>query len=313
MAKQQQQAEDTKEETQGPVMINLYDGAMQPFNGQALLNIQNGRDFHMPAIDVNKPNISIALPFHNGLGDEYSIVVSAKGYRDAGYFAKVNPHVVSVVKLVMIRKEPTFKFLSWQELTSRYPLITQFLSTGVDQSTAEAHYIAVQKTNPKALACLLNLTVAMSEIDLAGKSPLTFFREICWDNTMAQDRFFGFVDPAIVPAVRAEAERGAFAEETTCAEFHPGSTHSWKQIAFDVANVQLTFHENNKKSINGLPCVMIEPDIDDYKNLAAHGLLEVLPNLLTGGLTDPTGVYALRWTTAEDSGGPSFDPGYSLA
>lgn len=307
------QAEDKIDKHQGSVMINLYDGAMQPFTVRALLNVQNGQDVHMPPKDVNEPNIYIELPFHNGIGDEYTIVLSAKGYRDAGYFVKLNSDVLSVVKLVMIRKEPAFKFLGWQELTSKYPLISQFLSTGLDQSAAEAHYISVQKTNPKALACLLNLTVAMSEIDLGGKSPLTFFREICWDKTMAQDRFFGFVDPAIIPAVRAEAEKGAFAEETTCAEFHPGSTHSWKQIAFDVANVQLTFHENTVKTINGLTCVMIEPDIDDFKNLMAHGLLEVLPNLLTGGLTDPTGVYALRWTTAEDHGGPSFDPSYTLA
>jgi hypothetical protein len=307
------QAEDKTDETQGSVMINIYDGAMQPFTTHALLNVQNGQDVRMPAKDVNAPNIYIHLPFHNGLGDEYSIVVSAKDYRDAGYFAKVDPHVVSEIKLVMIRKKPTFKFLSWQELTSKYPAISQFLTVGMDPSAAEARYVSVQKTKPRALACLLNLTVAMSEIDLGGKSPLAYFREICWDNTMAQDRFFGFVDPAIIPAVRAEAEKGAFAEEKTCAQFHPGSTHSWKQIAFDVANVQLTFHENNTKNIDGLTCVMIEPDIDDYKNLVDHGLLEVLPNLVTGGLTDPTGVYALRWTTAEDNAGPSFDPGYTLA
>ena len=36
----------------------------------------------------------------------------------------------------------------------------------------------------------------------------------------------------VPPAVRAAAATGAFAEEKNCAQFHQGSTCSWKQIAF---------------------------------------------------------------------------------
>ena len=77
--------------------------------------------------------------------------------------------------------------------------------------------------------------------------------------------------------------------------FHSGATRSWKQIQFGEANVQLTFHENNKQVINGVNCVMVEPDIDYYKDLGAHALLEVVANKLTGSLTDPRQVYVLRW------------------
>lgn len=40
-----------------------------------------------------------------------------------------------------------------------------------------------------------------------------------------------------------------------------GATSSWKQIQFGEANVQLTFHENDTATIDGVPCVMIEPEM----------------------------------------------------
>lgn len=46
-------------------------------------------------------------------------------------------------------------------------------------------------------------------------------------------------------------------------------------------------------------CVKIEPNIDYYKDVAARGLLEVIPNWITKGLTDPRLVYAMRWITAK--------------
>jgi hypothetical protein len=193
------------------------------------------------------------------------------------------------------------------------PDVAAFLAIGGDDKSAQNHYETLSKKTPNVLACLLNLAQAMSEISLDGGSPLSYFKAICWDSTMAQDRFFGYVDPAVIPAVRAAAAKGDFSEEKDCARFHPGSTCSWKQIAFDVANVQLTFHELDTEVINGMTCVKIEPDIDLYKELLEHGFEEVFPNLLTGNKTNPIAVFAMRWTTAEDGGGPSFNPGYDLA
>ena len=63
------------------------------------------------------------------------------------------------------------------------------------------------------------------------------------------------------------------------------ATRSWKQTRFDVTNLQLTFHEKDTKTIRvkgkSVKCVVVEPDIDYYKDLVSHGLLEVLPHLLT--------------------------------
>jgi hypothetical protein len=79
-----------------------------------------------------------------------------------------------------------------------------------------------------------------------------------------------------------------------------------------VGNVQLTFHEGEHREVRGVRCVKIEPDMDLYKDLAAHGLFEVLPNELTRVPTDPKAVLALRWMAGCNAELPSFDPLYTV-
>jgi len=104
------------------------------------------------------------------------------------------------------------------------------------------------------------------------------------------------------------------------AHWHPAipgvcgpATRSWKQTRFDVSNVQLTFHEDDTQDVTKpdgsiAHCVLVEPDIDYYKDLVAHGLLEVVPNLVSGGKTDPRTVYQMRWMAMKQEGLPEFAP-----
>jgi hypothetical protein len=155
------------------------------------------------------------------------------------------------------------------------------------------------------------LTTAMSQIHLPVDTPMTYIKELLWDQ-MAQDRFFAWADPALVEQVKQAALKGTFAPEIGSAIFHAGATSSFKQVQFGEANVQLTFHENDKKTIGGLECIKVEPDIDYYKDLAAHALLEVLANKATGSLTDPRQVYVLRWIAGRQAGIPAFNPPYTI-
>jgi hypothetical protein len=59
-------------------------------------------------------------------------------------------------------------------------------------------------------------------------------------------------------------------------------------------------------------CVMVEPDIDYYKDLGAHALLEVIPHAVTGSRTDPREVYVLRWIAGRRAGVPEFEPPYTI-
>jgi hypothetical protein len=110
----------------------------------------------------------------------------------------------------------------------------------------------------------------MKSIQLPSKTPLDYFKSILWDESLAQDRFFGYADKNIVDQVRRAAMEGEFAPEPSPGLFHPDATSSYKQIQFGEANVQLTFHENDTKKIDGVNCIKVEPDIDYYKDLGAH-------------------------------------------
>jgi hypothetical protein len=112
--------------------------------------------------------------------------------------------------------------------------------------------------------------------------------------------------------VKIATSKGMFAPELNPGIFHGGATSSWKQIQFGEANVQLTFHENDHMVIDGLDCIMVEPDIDYYKDLGAHAIYEVIPNAITHSLTEPAQVYVLRWIAGRQAGVPDFAPMYTI-
>ena len=146
------------------------------------------------------------------------------------------------------------------------------------------------------LASLLNLATAMKAIQLPSKTPLDYFKEIEWDTSLAQDRFFAFADKILVDQVRQAAAQGEFAPEASPGLFHPGATSSFKQVQFGA------------KAIDGVACVELEPDIDYFQDPLAHALLEVIPNAITHGLTDPKQVHVLRWIAGKHAGVPEFNP-----
>jgi hypothetical protein len=83
-------------------------------------------------------------------------------------------------------------------------------------------------------------------------------------------------------------------------------------VQFGEANVQLTFHEGEKATIDGTKCIVVEPDIDYHKDMLAHTILEVIPNTFTKGLTNPAVVYVLRWIAGRRAGVPEFAPPYVI-
>jgi hypothetical protein len=148
---------------------------------------------------------------------------------------------------------------------------------------------------------------------LRKKTALDYFKEIIWDrdgcNKIAQDRFYAWADPALIDQVKLAKQQCMFIDAPFI--LHPGATSSYKQVQFGEANVQLTFHENDRKEINGVNCVMVEPDIDYYKDPGAHLLLEVSVNAF-GSVTDPKTVYVLRWIAGQRAGLPEFNPQYTI-
>jgi hypothetical protein len=68
-------------------------------------------------------------------------------------------------------------------------------------------YEDLMEDKPKSLAALLNITTAMQEIALHDGTPLDYLKQIIWDDTLAQDRFFGYCDVKLIDEVRLAASQ----------------------------------------------------------------------------------------------------------
>jgi hypothetical protein len=295
--------------------LRIFDGTRQLFSAPAqfLITITDGYQTQHVRQYYSENDITFNLPFFDNFGDEYTVLVWAQGYQQAGFSpVELSNSYVKTLDLMLISDTPGFSFVNarWAAAKAAYP----FIGSDVDDATGETRYDNLLDQTEKTLACLLNLGEAMSQITLSQGTPLDYIKQMRWEAPFApaQDRFFAWCDVELINQVKAAAVAGQFAAELNPGLFHPGATSSWKQIQFGEANVQLTFHENDTTIIDGVNCVMVEPDIDYYRDLAAHTIFEVIPNKLTNTLTDPTEVYVLRWIAGQTAGVPEFAPLYTI-
>lgn len=312
----------------GSLIVNVYDGTRQPIGA--------GRSLQVTVIDgnqktlIDKQNYALPsllfkdLPFYNNYGDNYTVVVWANGCLQAGYTpVKIYPNTVQHLDLMLLPANGHFNFAQalWPQLQQSYPEFAALLASGLTPADAQARYdrLREDETTELSLASFFNLATAMSAINLPSletlRTPLDYIKQIIWDDpqhAFAQDRFFGWADKRLIDQVKLATLQHEFQPEIDPWIFHPTATSSWKQITFGEANVQLTFHEGETRQIDCVDCVMIEPDIDYYKDLAAHFLQEVVVNAVSHTLTDPKQVYQLRWIAGRRAGMPDFNPPYTI-
>jgi len=300
------------------MMVSVFDGTRRPIREglEILYRIIDGNQKQVLSQYERKPSLYLPnLQFFDNFGDNYSVIVWASGLFQAGFFpVKLSPEVLATADLMLIPKNSKFDFseASWSSLESSRPKVFSLLAAGVASNLAQARYEELRDTRPRSLASFFNLTTAMEQINLPVGSPLDYIKQLKWDDSFQQDRFFCYADRNLVDQVKLAAEQRIFVPEIGPAFFHPGATSSYKQVQFGEANVQLTFHEGDVTTIGGVECVCLEPDIDYYKDLGAHALLEVLHNKLTGSLSDPKTVYVLRWIAGRHAGVAPFEPPYRI-
>lgn len=300
----------------GFVNVSIFNGARQPMDSAAkiLLTVREGAQNQLFRNSVDAPNVTLQLPFHNNFTDDYSIVAFADGYEQAGFQpVRIGPSVRAQLDLMLLPKKGDFHFAAarWSDLLVKKPLVARIFAASLTGSGADA-WAELMETHPDRLACLLNLTTAMQQISLPQGTPLDYFKTFDLP-ALAPDRIFGYADAKLVDQVRLAAQHGEFDTEPAIdLSLHGDATSSFKQIQFGEANVQLTFHENRRSSMDGVDCVYVEPDIDYFKDPAAHLLLEVIPNGLTGNVSNPRVVYVLRWIAGRHAGVPEFDPLYTI-
>ncbi len=324
------------------IVLHAYDGARQLFPNDKRWSVQT-RDGRSQAdgqqtlyFNVTGASAILTVPYFDNFGDLYTVIAEAGGYDNSAWYpVPVTDEAPVNLDLMFLPKDgvPHFANATWSKLQQSRSGVAQMIRRGCESPEASADkYSAVMENRPAALACFLNIVTALADIVLpSGKCALEYYWNIAWpagdwkdpawfrnlDTIFKQDRFFCYVDRAILPDVRAANGHGFSREPDPQAWGHTDATESYKQTQFDMANVQLTFHGTDTTTFtdenqNQISCVKIEPDIDYYKDVAAHALLEVIPNWITKGLTDPRVVYAMRWMTAKREGLHAFDPLYTV-
>ena len=257
------------------------------------------------------------VEFFDNFGDRYTVRVRAHGYKEAGCRLKVSDTKPTNAEVMLLPSNGTFKFPNgdWASLKQNQLELYDLLRHGAaDDQEAEDRYNKLKNEHAPVLAAIMNITKAMSQIDLKSGTALDYFKELIWDDTMQQDRFYAYAHQSLIADLKQAARDKRFAEEPNPGANHPGATLSYKQTEFTEGDVQLTFHENDfAPPIDDQPCVKVEPDVDYYKDPIAHFLLEWLPNTVAQGLTDPEKVYVLRWIAGQDADRPEFDPPYVIS
>ncbi len=301
------------------VQVNIYDGTREILstNPKILITIVDG--FRKRVIrDYYSASQSFKVPFYNNLGDDYTVVAWADNFTQAGFSpVKVSSRTFETVDLMLLPKQAAFNFRDarWDTLAQTRPAWKDLLLAGAASAAeAEDRYTQLMETRPEPLAALLNILTAMEQLHLPAGTPVDYYRELIWDDSLQRDRFFGYADRELLNQVRRAEIQGLFKQETGAALFHPGATESYKQVEFGESNVQLTFHadEADCKTIGGVQCLKVEADIDYFKDQLSHALLEVTVNGITGSLTDPKQVYVLRWMAGRRAGVPDFNPPYTI-
>lgn len=305
----------------GSIMLSIVDGTRQPLpeGTSVLVRVIDGRKQAIVSPWRNSSTFHLTgLPWHGNNDDLYTLFAHAKGYSDGAVYP-VHLQRARLVNagIMMLSEGGSFHFgplASWQADQRLFQLVAN------GTANANERYTGTYEQDPLGVGALLTIGTAVRDIPLDDQtSPLDYFWQVRWDN-LQQDRFWAWVDAGLAERIAKLAELHAVAEEPDAAHWHPAipglagpATRSWKQTRFDVSNVQLTFHEGDRQDLTKpdgtiVHCVLVEPDIDYYKDTGAHGLLEVLPNLASGGKTDPRVVYQLRWMATRQEGLAEFAP-----
>lgn len=298
--------------------LNVFDGSRRLISPDVniLVTLRNGFQEEKHRQHHHGPSIPFNVPFYNNHGDRYTVIAFADGHQQVGFQPiHVRKDVGTSVDLMLVPDDTRFNFAgaSWDELGTTHRQVRDLLAAGVGTAAeAEARYNEVMDERPEALACFFNVTTTMAQVTLTSDTPLEHLKELIWGvTTFKQDRFFAYADKALLDEVEAAAAAGRFSRELLPNVFHPGATVSYKQNEFGEANLQLSFHAHDVKTIEGVECMKVEADIDYFESPVAHAILEVIPNHFRGP-TNPVVAYVLRWVAGRQAHRPDFNPPYTI-
>lgn len=300
--------------------VRIFDGRRGLIDdaSDVFVRILDGFQQQHFAGNLKRPLREFKVPFFDNAGDNYAVLASKKGYVGSGFHGiKVSKTHTEPIDLMLIPIKHRFNFTNarFAKLKTSHPAYCECLcAIRPDGGKRWDKLVAEDSADAPVAADALNILTAMRDIHLAVGTPIDYLKAIRWDGEfgLQEDRFYVWVDPALVNEVVRAHEQGKFAQEPNPGFFHKGATRSYKETQLAEANVQLTFHENTKSTDDGFEtCIMMEPDIDYFPDLLSHGLLEVIPGFFSK--TDPRAVYVMRWIASRRVAGvQEFNPPYTI-
>src|SRR2546429_446287 len=117
------------------IVVNVYDGTRRLFASDAkwLLRILDGDQNRLLVQEITWPTVISDVPFCDILRDTYTIIASADGYMQAGFFpVKVSPKIVRPISLMLLPNRSRFVFrdATWNGLQRFDPPLYELLSQG---------------------------------------------------------------------------------------------------------------------------------------------------------------------------------------
>jgi hypothetical protein len=159
--------------------LRIFDGSRKPFDEPVdfLVTITDGNQTQHVRNYFNSNDITFDVPFFDGPGDKYTVVIWAKGYKQAGFVPVVlSDAYEKILDIMLVPDDPGFNFADakWEVIAPLYA----FLGSGVDATSGATRYSNLMENSEKSLACILNLCEAMSQISLSQGTPLDYIKEV---------------------------------------------------------------------------------------------------------------------------------------
>ena len=287
------------------ITIMICDGDGHPMANQHVeVTIENNKTGeHTRSLYQGQP-LQIGLPDQGEHKHSYTISAHAPGYQaTSNKHVHIQPGTSPTVYLMLVPHHAGLDMdqAHWENLAAEDPqLLSMLLCNGQGPQDCSGAYEKLLKLHPQNLAALINISVALQQIQIGGRSAFSYYQAIGLDQGLLRDRFFAYVDKSLLLQLKAntaDKHRHTPPGDTPFTSLHL----SWI--------LQLTFNEKNTLLFNGIECVRVDTDIDYYRRFN-HGLREVIPNLLLHRRSSPLRVFQLRWRATKKqqlSGSPMPD------
>ena len=223
---------------------------------------------------------------------------------------------------MLVPENGHFRFDPLDSIDATHPLIRRVL--------CPERYDNIRESDPRSLATLLNICTALESVPLPDRcfpGPLYFDWQPVWD-LLSPDRVWAWVDMRLVEAIREASCLRAFAHDPRPRARHAGipgragpATTGWQEVRFDLANLNLTFHEYDRRTFDwtgplgdtrSVDCVIVEAGMNYWGDLLSLGLCDSIPPAAARMNYAAELSYQLRWMVTRQEGLPEFNPPYSI-